>query len=164
MGLHLYETNDSIAAIDALIDAYAAEHEGEIPDDLDAQLEAMQGQRNDKLLDLGRWTKNLLAEAEAIKSEKGKLAARQSALENKAARIKAFIGMNLTPGEKLSDPNTAFSWRKSVSTEIYDENAVPDDYCITKRLPMASEIKAAIQAGKDVPGARLNEKLNLQLK
>ena len=164
MAVHLYEINSEIAALEALIDAYAAEHEGDIPEDLDSRLETMKGIKNDKLLDLGRWVKNMEAEAEAVKVEKQKLAARQSALEHKAERIRQYIAASLQPGEKLADTNTVFSWRKSVSTEIIDAEMIPDDFCAIIRKPSATEIKAAIQSGKQVPGARLNEKLNLQIK
>ncbi len=164
MSLHLYEITAQMAAIDAAIDAYAVEHEGEIPDNLDAQLAALQLQRNEKLLSIGRWIKNLEGEAEAVAAEKERLAARQSALENKAARLRAWVAQNLFVGEKLSDANVAYSWRKSTSVEITDINQIPAAYLHVEETASKADIKKVLVSGIDVPGAALVEKMNLQLK
>lgn len=56
--------------------------------------------------------------------------------------------------------------RSSQSVEIVDLEAVPKDYKIIKVTTQAdkAKIKAAIKDGETVPGAQLNNNLNLKIK
>jgi hypothetical protein len=162
--MHLYTLDESIVAIQERIEAHAAEHEGEIPDDLDAMLEGLLIDRERKLLDLGRWVKGLDAEGAAITAEARKLMARAARTDALAERVKAAIARSMLQGEKLSDVNTALSWRKSQAVEITDEAAIPDAYYKVVRAVSKADIKADLKAGREVAGAVLVERQNLQIK
>ena len=56
--------------------------------------------------------------------------------------------------------------RKSQAVEIIDLDQLPKDYTITtiKTQPDKAKIKAAIKDGEDVPGAQLNDNVNLKIK
>lgn len=160
---HLYEIStflqDAIDAADSVID-----HEtGIIPDDWAKFLDDVQGERDKKLLDCGRYEKALLAEADAIRAEEKNLTARRHVLENKAERFKAYMATALNPGEKLSDANTVLSWRKSTRLEIVDETKVPEQFWKVERSIMKTELKDAIKL-EPVDYAKLVENLNLQIK
>jgi hypothetical protein len=160
---HLYEIStflqDAIDAADSVID-----HEtGIIPDDWAKFLDDVQGERDKKLLDCGRYEKSLIAEADAIRAEEKNLAARRHILENKAERFKTYMALALKPGEKLSDANTVLTWRKSTRLEIVDEAKVPEQFWKIERSIIKSELKDALKTGH-ADYARLVECQNLQIR
>jgi predicted ATPase with chaperone activity len=162
--LNLYELSsmltDALAAAMEKIDPDT----GEIPEDWASFLDAIDMERNTKLLNCGALYKSWDREAEAIRTEERLLAARRRSLENRAERIKEWMRSNMKAGEKLSDSRCLLSWRRSVATEITDAALVPDEYVRVERIVEKSAVKAALQEGKEVPGAKLVENANLQIK
>ena len=67
---------------------------------------------------------------------------------------------------KLETAKVALSFRKSESVDVYDPVLLPAEFTKTKTTvtPDKTAIKAAIKAGKDVAGATLEIKKNLQIK
>lgn len=64
------------------------------------KLESLQMERDQKIENIGCWIKNLLSDAEALKSEKENLAKRQKVAESKAASLKEYLSRYLD-GEKF---------------------------------------------------------------
>lgn len=130
-----------------------------------ADLDELQMARDEKIENVGLWIKNLNAEAAAVKAEKDAMADRQKRLERKAESLKNYLAYALN-GQKFSTPKVAMTFRKSESVNIIDEQLLPDDYLnitiVTK--PDKKIIKDAIKAGKEVLGAELVTKQNLQIK
>ncbi len=58
------------------------------------------------------------------------------------------------------------SFRASEQTVIDNADAVPEEYMTVKTTytPNKTAIKEAIKAGKEVPGAHLEQKKNIQIK
>ena len=155
----LFEINKAILEFDYEID----EETGEI---LNAEaLDALQLAREEKIEGVGLWIKNLQAEAEAVKKEKDAMAERQRRLEKKAESLKDYLAYALQ-GEKFSTPRIAMSWRKSESVLIPDEALLDDRFVnITMiKKPDKKLIKDTLKAGREVPGAELVTKQNLQIK
>ena len=155
----LFEINKAILEFDYEID----EETGEI---LNAEaLDALQLARDEKIEGVGLWIKNLTAEAEAVKKEKDAMAERQRRLEKKAESLKDYLAYALQ-GEKFSTPRIAISWRKSESVLIPDEALLDDRFVnITMiKKPDKKLIKDTLKAGREVPGAELITKQNLQIK
>ena len=99
-----------------------------------------------------------------IKDEADKLTERRHILERKAERLKAYLASQM-PGEKFESPRVAISWRKSEAVRIIDESMIP--LCFWKTpVPQLDKVsvRATIKSGKDVPGATLEEKQNIQIK
>ena len=69
---------------------------GEIVDT--EKLAALQMERDQKIENIGCWIKNLNADAKALKEEKDNLAARQKAVENKAASLKEYLSIDSDVG------------------------------------------------------------------
>jgi hypothetical protein len=159
----LYEINDLLRQALDKANEYAEADEGIIPDDWSKFLDEVQMERDTKALDVGRYIKSLEAEAEAVKGEKMRLSARQSALQNHADRLRGYVAGILKPGEAIKDANTALGWRRSTQVEIVDLSAIPEAYIKIERFAQKGEIKAALKCG-DVPGARLVDHQNLQIK
>lgn len=159
----LYEINQ------AILDTIDPET-GEIIDV--EKLSELQMEREQKLEGVALWVKNLNAEAEAYKAEKEAFAEREKAAKNKAESLKKWLAYALN-GEKMSTPKVAINFRKSESVEIEDEERVITfaqkngrDDLLSYKAPTVnkSAIKAVIKTGKQIPGAVLVEKQNIQIK
>ena len=155
----LFEIDKAILDFQFEID----EETGEI---LNAQeLDELQMAREAKIENVGLWIKNLNAEAAAVKAEKDAMADRQKRLEKKAESLKNYLTYALD-GQKFSTPKVAMTFRKSESVNITDENAVPEEYLnitiVSK--PDKKSIKDALKEGKEISGAELVTKNNIQIK
>lgn len=152
---NLYEINEAILnCVDI--------ETGEI---IDAEcLEALEMERTAKIENIVLWVKNLLAEAAAYKAEKEAFAEREKQAAAKAERLKMYLTAALG-GERFTTEKCAVSFRKSKSVEV-DETQLPKEWCTEKitYTPNKIAIKKAIGAGEKVPGARLMEWLNIQIK
>lgn len=155
--------------IDQAIEACIDWETGEI---LDSQaLDALQMERTAKLEGVACWVKNLEAEADALKAEKDNLAKREKAARNKAESLKNWLAYALQ-GEKLTTAKAAISFRKSESVEIPNQDLfviwASDEHnhllSYKQPEPKMKAIKEALKAGIMLPGARLVERQNIQIK
>lgn len=129
------------------------------------ELDELKLAREDKIEGIGLWVKNLEAEKVAVKAEKNIMADREKRLEKKIDSLKGYLSMALN-GQKFSTPKVTMGFRKSVSVNIPDESAIADEYCnfTVVKKPDKTMIKNALSAGKEIFGAELVEKQNLQIK
>ena len=119
--------------------------------------------REEKLESIALTVKNFRAEAEAVKSEKLALAERQSRLEKNADRLAQLLSDELQ-GQKFATAKVECGFRRSKSTEILDLDKLPSEYIEFSPKPRKAEIKSAILAGADVPGAQIVEKVSIVIK
>lgn len=153
--MNLYEINE---ALYSCVD----EETGEI---IDAEkLEALSLAFDEKVENIALWIKNLLADAEAIKSEKLKLAERQRIAENKAESLKQYLSRFLD-GQKFKTPRVQISYRKSKQVRVSDVGSLPAEY-LKYAEPTADKtaVKKALEAGTQIEGAEIVEVQNLQIK
>ena len=160
----LYEINAEYQEISRAVELYIEENGGEIPPNLESQLESISQERIQKIISVSLFLKNTLSYAASIREEERKLAARRKPLDNLAERLEKLILATIEPGETINDSRVALSWRKSVSTEIVDPDSVPDHFVDLIRKVRVEEIKRDLKAGADYPFARLVENNNLQIK
>ena len=153
--MKLYEINEQIMAC---IDSET----GELIDP--EKLNELQLAKDEKLENLTLWYKDLIAEANALKEEKDAFAAREKAAKNKAESIKNYLSYVLN-GEGFKTTKCAVSFRKSEKTVVDDFDLLPE-VLLNYPAPKAdlAEIKKAIKNGEAVPGAHLEEALNIQIK
>ena len=156
----LFEINEQIQkAIELGFDPET----GEI---LDASaLEQLQIDRDEKVENICLYIKDLKAEAVALDNEKKALDARKAAAEKKSDSLSRYLQAMLD-GEKFKTPRCAVSYRKTQAVNIVDENLIPNEYLRfkTTSAPDKTAIKDAIKAGKDVPGATLEERQSMTIK
>lgn len=154
----LFELNKAIADFELEVN-----EDGEVLN-ID-ELDELKLAREDKIEGIGLWVKNLEAEKAAVKAEKNIMADREKRLEKKIESLKGYLSMALN-GQKFSTPKVTMGFRKSVSVNIPDESAIADEYCnfTVVRKPDKTMIKNALSAGKEIAGAELVEKSNLQIK
>lgn len=128
-------------------------------------LDGLKMEKDKKIRNIACYIKNLEAEAEALKAEKMKMAARQKSAENKAESLKKYLSNFVGAGNKVKDTEYQISWRKSETVEIDDPSALIDDFLTFKAPePNKTAIKQAIKNGDTVAGAHLVEKQNMQIK
>ena len=171
----LYEIDDAILRCvhteDMPDDEVVDTETGEI---LDIEyLENLQMEREKKIRNVLCWIKNLNAEADAIKAEEKKLAARRKADENKANNLKTWMQGYLN-GEKVNIPEVAVSYRTTKNkVEIDDLGQIPEkffksfeDFTESDRKSMVKKtvIKDALLDGVIVPGAHLEDSISMQIK
>lgn len=157
----LYELTDAMRNFELEID----EETGEIVNA--DELDELEMERTEKLKNCVRYYKNVKAEAEALKTEKAKLASRQKSAEKRAEWIKDYIAMNLNgePFAPEDDQTIKCGWRKSKIVECENVFDVPDEYLTYKEPALdKTKVRKAIEAGETVSGCRLVEKQNLQIK
>ena len=127
------------------------------------QFEALQMERTAKLENLACYIKNVMAEVEAIYLESQELSRRGKAKKAEALRCKEYMAQVLN-GEKFESSRCKVSWRETTACNILDLNKIPDEF---KRITVAAskeDIKKAIKAGTDVPGAELIKYKSMVLK
>lgn len=96
--------------------------------------------------------------ATGAKARKAEVAERQSRFERKEDGYTALLkGLMLAADlDKLTLPEATVSVTKARTiVEIEDEAALPQGFVEIRRVPKKSEIKAALEAGDAIPGARL---------
>ncbi len=161
--MNLYEIDNAIMeAFDRAIDPET----GEIHDDeAFGALNALEEERERKIEGVLLWIKNLRSDAEALKAEKQAFESRQKATERKAESLIRYISIVLS-GEKFKTDRVTVSWRKTESV-TYNGNVrdLPKE-CVREKEPEVNktEIKKLLKAGKEISGAQIVEKMNIQIK
>ncbi|GEM_PF-2512853 len=161
----LYEINAEIEkALDDMLNSIDPET-GEVDEAYVHVYEELNLQKDEKLDSIGAYIKNLQVMSDAIKNEEGNLEERRKVIDKKINRLKNYVS-EILAGEKWSNARVAFSFRKSDSVDIPDDTLIPDEYIKTevKKTPDKKAIKEALKAGKEVRGAFLIDKNNLQVK
>jgi hypothetical protein len=136
------------------------------------RLDALQMERTAKLENVALWVKNLMADAKAIREEEKALASRRQRMEKKVESLNQWL-TNALQGEKLSTPKVAVSFRRSEGLDVIDN----DSFCLwamgnerddllkfTAPTIDAAAVKKAIKDGADIPYARIEERLNINIK
>lgn len=128
------------------------------------RLGQLQLAREDKVEGIALWIKNLLSDADAIRSEEEKLAQRRKANENKAKNLKEYLSKFLN-GQKFKTPKVSISYRKSESVEVTDISKLDDDYLkFAEPTVDKTKVKKALKAGTVLQGVSLVENQNIQIR
>lgn len=119
---------------------------------------------DDKVEGIALWIKNLLADAEAIKEEKNKLADRQRVCENKARNLKEYLS-GFLGGQKFKTPRVVISYRPSKAVDVQDASKLPEKYLkYSEPTVDKTMVKKALESGVELEGVALVEKQNIQIK
>ncbi len=111
--------------------------------------------RRTKVENIALAYKNAAAAASAIREEALKLTNRGRAAQNNANRLRELLSYALD-GQKLKTPLVSVWYRDTSVVEVTDAEQLTDEYLrFRDPEPDKIAIKDALQAGIDVPGARL---------
>lgn len=155
--LALYELSHSyLRALEAFTDPKT-----DIPAEVVTDtLEGIEGEIQEKSVNVAKFMRNLESFAEAIKAAEEQMARRRKAIEARAKWIKDYLKGNM---ESCGITRIESPWfrlsiqRNPPAVEVFDPVAVPDEF----KRPVVeikidkTAIKEAIGAGRDVPGAKL---------
>lgn len=157
------------SALRAILDGFEVvdEETGEI---LGADaIEQLQMDRKEKMENIGCYVKNLASMAASIKAEEKALKDRRTAIESKVERLKEYLLNSITEsGEKgFKGVRCVMTCRNTPSVDITDLDAIPEQF--RRIIPETYEadknaIKAAINDGTEVPGARIVIKTSMTIK
>lgn len=154
--MKLYEINSVIDQI--LEDGFAVSEETGEYWDMD-ELDQLEMDFDRKAESTACYIKNLEAEANAIKAEEESFAKRRKAIEGRVSRLKDYLTKELEHSGKksLETPLCKLTTRVSERVEVYDEDAVPVTYTVSKTTvrPDKTEIRKALKLGTIIPGAVL---------
>lgn len=157
-----------LPALYEIVDAYRVLADKLADLDLDEQtisdtLEGAAGELEAKALEMGKMIRNWDSLADQINTEAQRLSARAAGYEKRSARVKLYVktqleraGVTKIPG--VASPGLAI--KENPASILVDNPAmVPDEYKRIPQMPMPepdkAAIKTAINAGVEVPGARL---------
>lgn len=159
---NLFEINKAIMnAWEACVDPET----GEINEDIYAEMEALQVERDEKIENIACWAKNLMSDAAQLKAEAKTMADRAASAEKKAESLKRYLAAVLN-GTKFETTRCIIGWRKSTAVLIEPDADLPEEYVRTKVTtePDKTAIKAALTSGKTVDGCTLETRNNMTLK
>lgn len=115
--------------------------------------------------------RNMEAFAAAVKAEADAMTERAKQAQKRADSIKAYLHscMTLAGVQKIEHPQFTLSIAKNpASVQILDDKQIPAKFMRQPVPPPAAPdkkaIKAAIEAGEDVPGVKLAQGTSLRIK
>lgn len=167
----IYDIDNEFATkMNELLEIFDADT-GEVTDidrfeELKKALDGLAEERKQKISNVACWYKSLVAEAEAIKTEKQNLAKRQQAVENKAESLKKYLEYVLQ-GEKFEDARCKISYRTSESITFadgFDYSKLPTEFQKVTVEPNKVELKKAIKDGQGFAGVFLQKKTSTIIK
>ena len=166
--MKLYEYDAEIQAVIEQADPET----GELPEELAETLDNLIAGQRDKaeryLGYLAMSYRNEAAEAEAIKAEKLRLAELQKQAERRAEGVKrqlARIMETYSVGKLTTERGQKLSWRKSTAVVVEDSKQIPLDYWVPQDPALDKQaISTVLKAGGEIPGVRLDERQNVQVR
>lgn len=134
-------------------------------------IEGASGELELKATNVAMFIRNLESSAEQIKLAEKAMAERRKQLESKADSVKQYLfdNMKRTGVTKIESPYFALTIKKNPPSVVIDDVAlIPSEYKIFTPPPPPSPdkqaIKAALQEGKTVEGAHIEQNERLEIK
>ena len=163
---HLYELARNKAELERLME-YG---------DLDPQaiidtLEAVEGELNEKAVNVAKVARNIDAAAAAVRQAGKDMLDRAARMEKRAESIRQYLLMNMLFSgiTKIECPQFVIAVKHNPpAVMIDDEKFIPAEY-LTQPEPPAPrpdkmKIRDALKAGEDVPGCRLVQSDRVEIK
>ena len=143
---------DYLSEIDALFEDSVDPETGEIINPaFEEELAKLMQDRDVGLEQIALLYKDTKSELVALKEAEKDVQKKMASAERRMEFCKSFLTMQLN-GEKFKTALVSVYYQTTSSVDIQDESAIPAEYIKTVSTPMKTEIKKAIQAGKEVPG------------
>lgn len=140
------------------------------PEVIEDTLESLSGDLEVKSQNVGHMVRAMEADAAAMKTWASEATARAKAMEARAERLREYLAGNLIACGilKVSGPGIEIGFRKSSAVVVNEPGLIPAEFMRQRPPPPAepdkTAIAAALKAGKEVPGAHLETRQNLQIK
>lgn len=159
--MNLYDINADIEFVYSQVD-----EDGMLTDEAMEQLQNLAINESEMVEGVACKIKNLNAKAKALKEEERSLADRRKAAESAVEKSKAYLlNILLLKGmKKYETPRAVVSYRNSEAVSIDDDTLIPEDFKTYEPKISKTQIKEAIKAGQEVPGAKIVSNQSLQIK
>lgn len=163
--MKLYEINEALVQLDHE-DLWFDPETGEVREDLEARYDALKLERKEKIENICLLIKSKLAFAQELKKEQDRVAKRRARFEREAEWLQNYLAHCMAKGEKFSSTKAEVSWRMSKYAHVEEEFKIPDAYFITKHVTSLDRaaLLRELREGKEIPGAELRERQNIQIK
>ena len=163
---NLYEISNEYQAL--LEQTYDPETGEILPQMLD-KLDELAMNMEDKAIAVASYIKNLDAEREAIEKAKKNMAERESRLDKRADYLTQYLQSNMERCgiTEIKSPMFVIKLKKCpISTDILDENMIPNDYKKSKEIVTIDKLKLKEEmlAGVIVSGAVLKQNNRLEIR
>lgn len=141
-------------------------NDGEITPELKTELDCIQAEFGHKVEGYVALIKEFEHNKKRLAEEKARIEGRRKTYEHteKWLRDNLAASMRLLQRDKYKSPKWTVWLQKDVSVSVEDVTALPEEFIKTERTPLKGEIKAAIDAGREVPGAVLEEKEGVRIR
>lgn len=167
MSTSLFSLTEQYRSLQAL-----AESETDIPDEVIADtLEALGGELELKVQNVARFALNQDAMAEAIECAADAMKARAQRLRKRTAHLRNYLLTNMQAAglQRIETPEVVLAIKNNPeSVVVFAEGELPERFMVQPEPPPKradkAAIKAALKAGEDVPGARLERGQRLEIK
>jgi hypothetical protein len=146
---------------------------GEVNHEVEAQLDALLPNLENKCVAVAQWIKKLEAEQRELLHMKNEIKEREEAYNKQIASMQDYLKFNMEKNNinKITCPYFTLSIKKNpYSTEILDEFKIPAEYMQTKEVvrvevkPDKTAIKEEVlKTGVQVPGAYVSQKTKLEI-
>lgn len=133
-------------------------------------LEAVIGQFDVKAQSVIGYIKNQEATAEMLEEHIKQMSEKLKAIKARNQSLKDYLERNMLAAGikeiKADDGTFKASFRKSKAIDVFDEAQIPAEFMRERVtvVPDKTAIKKAIESGQEVAGAKIEERLNLQIK
>lgn len=164
--MNLYKISNEYQMI--LSETFNQETE-ELSENVLARLDEITDKMEEKGIAVASYIKNLEAERNAIEDAKKEMAARESRLDRKAIWLTSYLQSNMERCgiSEIKSPYFVVKIKKCpFSTEIFDEESIPNEYKKTKEVVSIDriKIKEEILAGVVIPGVRIKQNNRLEIR
>lgn len=144
------------------------EETGELDIDISKELEQVEGEFTAKAVAVATVYRKLKLDSSELDGEIKRLKAIKDRIDKQSDRVKEYLSMACESVgiTNISGIYANISFRKSEETVIDNQDLLPAEYIVEKTTysPDKVKIKAALKAGKEVQGAHIEEKQNIQIK
>ncbi len=142
---------------------------GEINAHAVESLDLIKAEMNDKAIAVASYIRNIDAEREAITQAKKNMAERESRLDKRADYLTQYLQSNMERCgiTEIKSPHFVIKLKKCpFSTDITDENIIPEDYKRRKEVVTIDRVKLKEEmlAGVVIPGAGLKQNNRLEIR
>lgn len=141
------------------------------PEQIADTLNALEGDINEKAVNVAAFTRNLDATADAVREAAKAMLARADRIEKRAESIRAYLLFNMQASgiSKVESPWFTLTVRKNPpSVVIDDEASIPVEFIVQPPPPSSRPDKAAIaraiKSGGTVPGCHILSTERLEIK
>lgn len=159
----LYELSDAMNQVAQMIE------DGVDIESLQDTLESIEISFQEKAESIIKLHRSKVAEMEIVKAERLRLEHREATLKKSADWLRNYVESQMKRTGVAKIPSTLFGItlaNNPVKVDVYDEFMIPEKYYRSSvvKAPDKAAIKAAIEDGIDVQGARLVQEQSLRIK